>query len=146
MRERLKGLETQLKQLKDQEALESELKLVIGRVEEFAAKVTEGLDALDFLGKREIRTLVKRVEVHKDKVKVVFKVGSGPLVSRVQTNLENSSHCCERVRFVYSLRVRQGHEFLNLSPLLIFNSPISLWTSKLMGKRFLTSLLGCQMG
>ncbi len=98
MRERVKSLDDQLKQLKDQETLESELRLVIGRVEEFAAKVTERLDTLDFLEKREvIRTLVKRLEIYEDKVKVVFKVGNSPLVSRTQTALENSSHCCERV-------------------------------------------------
>jgi len=46
MRESLKSLEVQLKQLKDQATLESELRLVIGRVEEFAAKVTQRLGTL----------------------------------------------------------------------------------------------------
>ncbi|HEY9845456.1 MAG TPA: zinc ribbon domain-containing protein [Candidatus Caenarcaniphilales bacterium] len=106
MRESLKSLEVQLKQLKDQATLESELRLVIGRVEEFAAKVTQRLGTLDFLEKREvIRTLVKRVEIYEGKVKVVFKLGNSPLASRTQTALENSSHCCERVDFIDSPRV-----------------------------------------
>ena len=96
MRERLKDLEAQSKQLKDQETLERELKLVIGRVEEFAAKVTERLDTLEFLEKRDvIRTLVKRVEIFEDKVKVVFRVGNSPLIARPRAATENSSHCCE---------------------------------------------------
>ena len=80
MRERLQGFETQLKNLKDEEALVHELKLVIGRLKEFIVKVADGLETLDWLGKREvIKTLVKRVEVYKDEIKVVFRIGAGPL-------------------------------------------------------------------
>lgn len=101
MRERLKGLQAQSKQVIDQESIERELKLVIGRVEEFAARVIERLEQLEFIEKREVvRSLVKRVEIFGDTVKVVFKVGNSPLVTRTQTVSENSSHCCERVRFV----------------------------------------------
>ncbi|MEP0914379.1 zinc ribbon domain-containing protein [Leptolyngbya sp. GB1-A1] len=59
MRERLQNLEAQLKNLKDEEACHNELKLVIGRLEEFAAKVTDRLETLDWSARREvIRTLV----------------------------------------------------------------------------------------
>ncbi|MEO0645327.1 MAG: hypothetical protein AAFZ17_04080 [Cyanobacteria bacterium J06650_10] len=58
----MKGAETQLKTLNDEAALRQELKLVIDRLEEFAAKVRDGLETLDWLGKREvIKTLVKGV-------------------------------------------------------------------------------------
>ncbi|UJB72700.1 recombinase family protein (plasmid) [Acaryochloris sp. 'Moss Beach'] len=86
MRDRLKVLEVQSQQLKNEEVFDSELKLVIGRLEEFSARVKERLDTLAFLEKREvIRSLVKRVEIFQDRVKVVFKVGNSPLVAREQT-------------------------------------------------------------
>jgi hypothetical protein len=106
MRARLQILETQLRDLKDEESRSSELKLVIGRLEEFATQVADGLETLDWFARREvIRTLVKRVEVYPDKIKVVFRVGTGPLVSRAVPNSEDSSHCCERVRLVHPPRI-----------------------------------------
>jgi site-specific DNA recombinase len=49
--------------------------LIIGRLEEFAAKVSAGLEGLDWAGRRElIRTLVKRVEIDQERVNVVFRV------------------------------------------------------------------------
>jgi len=59
------------------EAAEAErgLSLVIGRVEDLAAKVRRGLDELDWRGTREIvRALVRRIEVGGDAVEVVFRV------------------------------------------------------------------------
>lgn len=102
MRGRLQNLEVQLKNIKDEEVCYNELKLVIGRLEEFAAKVTDRLETLDWLARREvIRTLVKRVEVYADKIKVVFRVGTGPVVTKATPESENSSHCCECVSFVH---------------------------------------------
>jgi len=44
---------------------ERDLCLVISRLEDFAAKVSEGLDKLDRSGQREIvRALVRRIEVN----------------------------------------------------------------------------------
>ena len=96
LRERLHGLEIQLKTLSDEASLVSELKVVVSRVEEFAAKVTQRLEELDWQNKREvIHTLVKRVEVHPEQVKVVFRVGSGPLVPTPDEEI--SSHCGARI-------------------------------------------------
>ena len=47
LRERLHGLEIQLKTLSDEASLVSELKVVVSQVEEFAAKVTQRLEELD---------------------------------------------------------------------------------------------------
>jgi len=48
---------------------------VINRLEEFAKKVDVTLDAVDFNTKREIiRALVKRVEIYKEEVVVVFRI------------------------------------------------------------------------
>jgi site-specific DNA recombinase len=48
---------------------------VISQLTDFAAKVNDRLDSIDFNTKREIiRALVKRVEIYKDEVIVVFRV------------------------------------------------------------------------
>jgi site-specific DNA recombinase len=53
--------------------------LVINRLEEFAAAVNDRLTSLDFTTKREIiRALVKRVEIHRDEIVVVFRVDPDP--------------------------------------------------------------------
>jgi site-specific DNA recombinase len=74
-KERLAALELQAEQLHEQSHQQAELQLIIGRLEEFSAKVSKGLGQLDWLGRRElIRTLVKRVEIEQERVNVVFRV------------------------------------------------------------------------
>jgi len=74
-KERLQTLESQAEQLRDERQRQAELQLIIGRLEEFAAKVSAGLDRLDWSGRRElIRTLVKRIEIDPEHVNVVFRV------------------------------------------------------------------------
>ena len=59
----------------DMTALQTEIRLIVGRLEDFAAKIDAGLEDSDWLSKREmIRALVKRVEVTPDRVNVVFRV------------------------------------------------------------------------
>lgn len=75
-KERLQTLEAQAEQCRARAQQQSELQLVIGRVEEFSAKVKDGLAQLDWHGRRElIRTLVKRVEIDQQRINVVFRVG-----------------------------------------------------------------------
>ena len=79
LRQRLTALEEQAQQLQDEAALHTELRLIIGRLEDFAAQVHDGLAAADWTSKRElIRALVKRVEVTQDQVNVVFRVDQHP--------------------------------------------------------------------
>lgn len=79
-KQRMHTLEEQVKEIRSQEQTRINLKLVIGQMEEFASKVKAGLERLDWHGQRElIRTLVKRVEVGKEKINVVFRIGEGPL-------------------------------------------------------------------
>ena len=79
LRERITKLEEQAQQLADEAMLQSELQLIIGRLEEFTAKVKGGLDQAEWASQREIiRTLVKRVEVEKGRVNVVFRVDQRP--------------------------------------------------------------------
>ena len=57
-------------------ALHTELRLIIGRLEEFSLRVKDGLDQVDWATQRElIRTLVKQVEIEQERVNVVFRVG-----------------------------------------------------------------------
>jgi site-specific DNA recombinase len=78
-RQRLATLDEQVRQLADAAALQSELRLLIGRLEDFAAQVEEGLEAADWLTRREIiRTLVSRVEIDHTHVNVVFRVPPDP--------------------------------------------------------------------
>ena len=68
-------LEEQRQQLAEEATLHTELQLIIGRLEDFAAKVHGGLEEADWASKRDlIRTLVKRVEVARDQVNIVFRV------------------------------------------------------------------------
>jgi site-specific DNA recombinase len=79
LRQRLTQLEEQRQQLIDVTALQTEIRLIVGRLEDFAAKIDAGLEDSDWLSKREmIRALVKRVEVTPDRVNVVFRVDSYP--------------------------------------------------------------------
>ena len=64
MRERMQQMEEQLQQIKEESEVGEELRLILGRLETFAAKVKDGLYQADFQTRRDIvRTLVKRVEI-----------------------------------------------------------------------------------
>jgi site-specific DNA recombinase len=76
MRERMQHLEEQLQRLKEDSEAEGELRLILGQLETFAAKVDAGLHNADFATRRDIiRALVKRVEVDEQQIRVVFRVG-----------------------------------------------------------------------
>jgi len=82
LRQRLTSLETQTQQLEDEMARQAELRLVVTRLEDFAAKVTDSLAEANWLTKRElIRTLVRQVEIGKEEVNVVFRVTPDPFDS-----------------------------------------------------------------
>lgn len=91
-KERLQALDVHAQQLQAQAQQQSQLQLIIGRLEEFSAKVKTGLDDLDWLGRRElIRTLVKRVEIDHEHVNVVFRVEEGTFPD--SGNNTFSQHC-----------------------------------------------------
>lgn len=85
LRQRIGHLEVQRRQLAEDAASQTELQLIIGRLEDFASQVHDGLAEAPWARKRGIiRMLVKRVEVAHDQGKVVFRVeprpgDSGPL-------------------------------------------------------------------
>jgi len=79
LRQRLARLEAQRQALADEAALHGELQLIIGRLEDFATKLHNGLEAADWASKRDlIRALVKRVEVARDDVNIVFRIDPYP--------------------------------------------------------------------
>jgi site-specific DNA recombinase len=100
LRQRIAHLEDQRQQLVDKAAMHTELRLIIGRLENFAAKVQHGLEEADWLSKREIiRALVKRVEVTHDQVNVVFRVDQHPGDPSAE---KKSLQVCRRSTFPHS--------------------------------------------
>jgi site-specific DNA recombinase len=78
-KERLEELNAQANHVRERAHQETELTLVIGRLEEFSVKVRSGLEDLDWAGRRElIRTLVKRVDIDKERINVVFRIEGNP--------------------------------------------------------------------
>jgi site-specific DNA recombinase len=78
-KERLAKLQVEAKAQADVEAQAQELRLVIGHLQEFAERVRCGLQEADWSTRREIiRALVKRVEVDKQQVRVVYRVSPPP--------------------------------------------------------------------
>jgi site-specific DNA recombinase len=79
LRERLVQLEATAAGLAKQERSEEEVRQVIGAIEQFAGGVRERLDSSDFLTQRDlIRTVVDRIEVGEETVRIVYKVNIVP--------------------------------------------------------------------
>src|SRR5215831_19131091 len=98
MRARLQHLEAQVQHLKAEEEVEEELRLILGRLETFAAKVHDGLQQADFHMRREIiRSLVKRVEVDQQHIRVVFRVSPTSVLSSSDNTPNNWQDSGRRV-------------------------------------------------
>jgi site-specific DNA recombinase len=109
---RIAGLKLRMSQLQQrQEAAveaantERELSLVISRLEDFSAKVNQSLDRLDWHGMRQIiHTVVRRIEIDRDSIEVVFRVppmggpsGAGPQLP-TRSNLQHCTDGYARLR------------------------------------------------
>lgn len=95
-KQRLSKLEAEIEAASDQATQEDELRLVIGQFEDFAQRVSEGLDQGDWTARREIiRALVKRIEIGTENVRVVYKVAPAPFVSPPD-NGGHLQHCWRR--------------------------------------------------
>jgi site-specific DNA recombinase len=78
-RERISEVEEQLKHLADEAMLEQELRQTVGHLQDFAVKVTENLDQITWVARRDIlRTLIKRIEIGKTHITIIFRVGPSP--------------------------------------------------------------------
>ena len=81
LRERIVALEEQAQQLAQAATFQDDLRMIIGRLDEFAARVKGGLAEADWSTRRElIRAVVKRVEIGPEEVNVVFRVSPDPFV------------------------------------------------------------------
>jgi len=94
MRQRIKQLEEQVRQIQDEAGMEHELRLILGRLDTFASKVKEGLAEADWGTRREIiRTLVKRVEVNQEQVNVIFRIGPTTPSTPSDQHPQSLPHC-----------------------------------------------------
>ena len=94
-RQQITVLEQQLKQQIDQQARQKEMKLLIDNLQTFSQKVTAGLDQADWQTRRQIiTTLVKRVELGKEQVKIVYRVDLFPFDRRPERG--DLEHCAAR--------------------------------------------------
>ena len=74
LRQRLARLEAQRQALAAEAALHGELQLIMGRLEDGATQLHDGLETADWASKRDrIRALVKRVEGTRNEVNVVLR-------------------------------------------------------------------------
>jgi site-specific DNA recombinase len=97
MKQRVTILEDQVQQLADEALQQRELHLLIGQLEEFVTKVQRNLATADWAMKREIiRALVRRVEIDKQEVTVVFRVGPDPSGPNLRLKKQSSQHCWRR--------------------------------------------------
>jgi site-specific DNA recombinase len=78
-RKRLTELESERAELEAQEDQRAALRLVIGRIEEFAEQMRAGLDTSDAGTRRRIIcALVKEIQIHADEVRMVYRVDPRP--------------------------------------------------------------------
>jgi site-specific DNA recombinase len=95
LRERLKVLESEQKVLTDRAQRDEDLGMVFSRLEEFADQMKAGLETADWTMRREIlRALVKRVEVGKETIDIVYKVPACPFAKAPDGG--PVQHCCPR--------------------------------------------------
>src|SRR5512135_1738665 len=94
-RARLTKLEAEHRQRIGEAAQEAELRLVIGQLEEFAKRVSQGLQEPDWATRREVvRALVRRVEIDEQEVRIVYRVTPSPFERGPQQG--HSQHCWGR--------------------------------------------------
>jgi site-specific DNA recombinase len=94
-RQRLAKLEDECRQRIGEATQEAELRLVIGQLEEFARRVSQGLQGPDWDTRREVvRALVKKVEVDEQEVRIVYRVSPSPFEGGPQQG--RLQHCWGR--------------------------------------------------
>ena len=94
-KEKLRKIEQAMQILADEERQQQALRQVISHLEEFAQRVSAGLEQADWTRRRElIRTLVQRVEIGAEAVNVVFRVEPGP--HSIGPDAESLPHCGRR--------------------------------------------------
>jgi site-specific DNA recombinase len=94
-RGRLERLQADAKEQADHQAQELELRLLVGRLQEFADQVRDGLQKADWQKRREIiRAVVKRIEVEAETIRVVYRIS--PSSVKGSADLESLQGCWGR--------------------------------------------------
>jgi site-specific DNA recombinase len=94
-KQRLANLEAEHRQRLGEASQEAELRLVIGQLEEFAKRVSQGLEEPDWKTRREVvRALVKQVEIDEQEIRIVYRVSPSPFERRPQQGC--LQHCWGR--------------------------------------------------
>lgn len=111
LKERATALEQQLHAAREAAAQHHDLRLVIGQLEDFAGAVTQQLEHLDWAGRRAVvRALVKQVAIDYEEVRVVFRIGPGPMVlDGVPTVPQDREERCSAGHGAWPNRRRPGH-------------------------------------
>ena len=124
LKTRLANWEAELRALQDKVRETEELRLVFSRLDDFADQMNAGLQNTDWSQRREIlRALVKRVEVDKTTIRIVYKVPERPFVkgpqggllqdcwSRYHVNFEQTPQPRNRKAIVFLALRRKNHLF-----------------------------------
>ena len=110
LRQRLTRLETEEQKMMDHISSQQELDLVIRSLEGFAVKVKDGLLEADWQARRNlIRILVKRVELSKEDVHVVFRIP--PNLAELDPNDESLQYCWRGVNSSTTILRLIAHSF-----------------------------------
>lgn len=92
LKNRIAQLEQQAQQANEEAKMHSDLRLIIGQLEDFTSKVKGSLESTDWTTKRDIiRALVKTIQVGTGAVTIVFKVNPPPFESRPERGV--LQHC-----------------------------------------------------
>jgi site-specific DNA recombinase len=109
-RQRLKELAAEGKLLTQRETRDEQAKEVIERLEQFAAHVRKGLAQADRAKRREIvRALVKRVELSRDDVRIVYRVDLCPFEPGPKRG--QLRHCVRRQVPALQMAIRSVRRF-----------------------------------
>ena len=91
-KERLAKLETEAKAVADRESEAQDPQTAIGQLGSFGSRIQEGLKDADWATRREIlRSLIRKVEIGHDAIRIEYKVG--PLPFDRGPNRAESQHC-----------------------------------------------------
>ena len=94
-KERLAKLQAEADTVVEQQTEEQNLQTLIGQMHEFAARIQSGLKDADWNTRRDvIRALVKRVEIGKEAVRVIYRISPAPFDQGPHGG--RSQHCWRR--------------------------------------------------
>jgi len=97
MKRKIKLIQEEKDNLIENENTTKEMKLIVANLEDFAKLVNNHLKQVDWMKKRDIiRALVKRIEIGKEDVNIVFRIN--PIIrddsANNENNLDGLQHCC----------------------------------------------------